>query len=59
MELAQKKIAAQMPLDAKRDLCQYIIDNSGTREETAAQVDWPFLSSLGTLLPSSTSLPPH
>eukprot|EP00884_Botryococcus_braunii_P015811 jgi/Botrbrau1/2913/Bobra.0036s0050.2 len=38
-ELAQKKVAAQMPLDAKRRFCQYIIDNSGSPEDTAVQVD--------------------
>lgn len=45
-ELAQKKIAAQMPLDSKRKMCQYVVGNSGSREETAAQVTWPSRSLL-------------
>jgi len=31
---ARRRIAAQMPLDAKRALADYVIDNSGTLEQT-------------------------
>ena len=27
-----------MPIDAKREMASHVIDNSGTEEETAAQV---------------------
>ncbi len=37
-DLAQSKVAAQMPLEQKQKWCQYIIDNSGTRQSTEAQV---------------------
>ena len=37
-DLAQSKVAAQMPLDLKQKKSQYIIDNSGTPERTEAQV---------------------
>ena len=40
-ELAGSKVAAQMPLDAKRAKSQHIIDNSGSWEETHAQVPGP------------------
>lgn len=40
-ELAEAKVGAQMPLAAKRAKSQHIIDNSGSREETRAQVGWP------------------
>jgi dephospho-CoA kinase len=32
-------IASQMPIEKKRDIAHYVIDNSGTREETREQVD--------------------
>lgn len=35
---AERRIAAQMPIDEKRDYADYIIDNSGTPEETELQV---------------------
>jgi dephospho-CoA kinase len=35
---AERRVRAQMPLDEKRALADHVIDNSGTREETAAQV---------------------
>lgn len=38
LELAQSKVAAQMPLAVKQKKSQYIIDNSGTRQETEGQV---------------------
>ena len=37
-EDAEKRVAAQMPIDDKRKLATHIIDNSGTAEETAEQV---------------------
>jgi dephospho-CoA kinase len=38
-EEARQRIAAQMPLDAKRDRADLVIDNSGTLEATRRQVD--------------------
>ncbi|HEY8814808.1 MAG TPA: dephospho-CoA kinase [Candidatus Dormibacteraeota bacterium] len=38
-ERAGKVIAAQMPIDEKRGRATHVIDNSGTREETRAQVE--------------------
>lgn len=35
---AERRINAQLPIDEKRDMADHIIDNSGTREDTAAQV---------------------
>ena len=35
---ADAKIAAQMPLDAKRAKSQHVVDNSGAKQETEAQV---------------------
>lgn len=35
---AERRIAAQLPIDEKRAMADHIIDNSGTREETRAQV---------------------
>jgi dephospho-CoA kinase len=40
VEEAQKRIAAQMPLDQKRKLADEPIDCSGSVEETQRQVDW-------------------
>jgi dephospho-CoA kinase len=37
-EEAERRIASQMPLAAKVRAAHYVIDSSGTREETAAQV---------------------
>lgn len=37
-EEAERRIAAQMPIDDKRALADHVIDNSGSREETGAQV---------------------
>ena len=37
-EEAQRRIDAQMPIDEKRELADHVIDNSGSPEETAAQV---------------------
>lgn len=38
-EQAQKRIHAQFPIETKKNEADYIIDNSGTREETIKQVD--------------------
>ena len=35
---AKARIAAQLPIDEKKRLATYVIDNSGTREETHDQV---------------------
>ncbi len=45
-ERARAIIAAQMAIEEKRRRAQHIIDNSGTREATRAQVDtvWPALA---------------
>ena len=37
-EEAERRVRAQMPLDEKRDLADHVIDNSGTREASEAQV---------------------
>ena len=37
-EDAEKRVAAQMPIDEKRAMASHVIDNSGTQEETAEQV---------------------
>jgi dephospho-CoA kinase len=39
VEAARQRIAAQMPLDAKRALADHVIDNSGSRESTRHQVE--------------------
>jgi len=46
---ARARIAAQMPLDEKRKVATWVIDNSGTIEETRAQVKkvWQEASSGG------------
>ena len=38
-ELARSIIAAQMPIDEKRSRAQHVVDNSGDREKTRAQVE--------------------
>jgi len=45
-ERARSIIAAQMPIEEKRGRAQHVIDNSGSREETQAQVRklWPLIS---------------
>ena len=45
-ERAKAMIASQMPIEDKRRLAQHLIDNSGTREATRAQLDalWPILT---------------
>jgi dephospho-CoA kinase len=40
-------IASQMPIDKKREIAHHVIDNSGTREETRAQVDRLWHDALG------------
>ena len=37
-EAAEKRVAAQMPIDEKRKLATHVIDNSGTPEQTTQQV---------------------
>ena len=36
---AERRIAAQLPIDEKREMADYVIDNSGSLEETRAQVE--------------------
>jgi dephospho-CoA kinase len=36
---ARQRLLAQLPIDDKRSLATWVIDNSGSRESTAAQVD--------------------
>ena len=36
---ARARIAAQMPLEEKEALADYVVDNSGTREQTRRQVE--------------------
>jgi dephospho-CoA kinase len=45
LERARQMIAAQMPIEEKRRLAHHVIDNSGTLEETRAQVvqEWKHL----------------
>jgi dephospho-CoA kinase len=38
-EELEQRIAAQMPLDTKRDRADHVIDNSGTRDDTRRQVE--------------------
>jgi dephospho-CoA kinase len=38
-QAANQRIAAQMPLDAKRARADHVIDNSGSREDTQRQVE--------------------
>lgn len=35
---ARRRMASQLPIDRKRELADYVIDNSGTPDETRAQV---------------------
>jgi dephospho-CoA kinase len=46
-ELARSIIAAQMPIDEKRGRARHVIDNSGSRDATRAQVEklWAEISS--------------
>jgi len=37
-EEALRRIRAQLPIDEKRDMADFVIDNSGSREETERQV---------------------
>jgi dephospho-CoA kinase len=36
---AKRRVAAQMPIDDKRDLADHVIDNSGSPDETRKQVE--------------------
>jgi dephospho-CoA kinase len=38
-EEAERRVAAQMPIDEKRALADHVIDNSGTPKATRAQVE--------------------
>jgi dephospho-CoA kinase len=38
-EQALKRIRAQMPIEDKREMADYVIDNQGSREETERQVE--------------------
>jgi dephospho-CoA kinase len=38
-EEAERRIAAQLPIDEKREMADYVIDNSGSPAETRAQVE--------------------
>lgn len=38
-EAAAQRLAAQLPIDAKRSLATWVIDNRGSSEETEAQVE--------------------
>jgi dephospho-CoA kinase len=37
-EEAKRRVAAQLPIDEKRDMADHVIDNSGSPAETEAQV---------------------
>jgi dephospho-CoA kinase len=39
VEAARQRIAAQMPIEAKRARADHVIDNSGTKEDTRRQVE--------------------
>jgi len=45
-ERARSMIAAQMPIDEKRQRAKHVVDNSGSRDETREQVEriWPQIS---------------
>ncbi|HKW73594.1 MAG TPA: dephospho-CoA kinase [Candidatus Dormibacteraeota bacterium] len=47
-ERAESMLASQMPIDEKRVLADYVIDNGGTREDTRRQVEevWATVRSL-------------
>ena len=38
-EEAERRIAAQLPIDQKREMADHVIDNSGSLEDTRAQVE--------------------
>jgi dephospho-CoA kinase len=38
LEEAERRIAAQLSIDEKREMADHVIDNSGTLEETRTQV---------------------
>ncbi|CAG7644874.1 Dephospho-CoA kinase [Paenibacillus solanacearum] len=38
-EQAEKRLASQMPIEEKRALADYVIDNSGSLEDTERQID--------------------
>ncbi len=48
---ASKRIAAQLPIDAKRELADHVIDNSGPPEETRRQVKDLYATLTNTIAP--------
>ena len=55
---ARRRMAAQLPIDQKRELADYVIDNSGTPEETRAQVVALVQQLSGGKLGGATGPPP-
>lgn len=47
-EAARRRLAAQLPIDEKRDRATWVIDNQGSREATAAQVDGWWSATVGS-----------
>ena len=41
---AERRVAAQMPIDEKREMADDVIDNSGTPEATREQVEAFFVA---------------
>jgi len=52
-EEAMRRIAAQLPIDEKREMADHVIDNSGSQAETRTQVE-----ALVKLLTSEAASPP-
>jgi dephospho-CoA kinase len=57
-EQAQARIAAQMPIDEKAARATYVIDNSGSLEETRRQVERVWRQIRGTAEDSPSNVPP-
>lgn len=55
---AEARIRAQMPIEAKRALADYIIDNSGSREATRRQVMDVYRRIMGGKHPTETASSP-
>jgi dephospho-CoA kinase len=45
---AERRVAAQLPIDEKKAMATHVIDNSGTPEETRRQVEALYLEMTGT-----------